>query len=141
MTLKLTPYITLHGKGKEAIAFYEQAISAELQSLVTYGEMPQMPNTFTEEMKNLVANARLKVGSTELYLSDAPFAGAVESGNAVTICITTDDVEHSRKIFEALAQEGQVNLPFKEEVFSPGFGDVTDKFGITFQIYTELEEQ
>lgn len=141
MTLKLTPYITLQGQGKEAIAFYEQAIGAELLSIVTYGEMPQMPNTFTEEMKNLIANARLKVGSSELYLSDAPFNGAVETGKAVTICITTDDIERSRAIFEALAQEGQVNLPFQEEVFSPGFGDVTDKFGIKFQIYTELEEQ
>jgi len=141
MTLKLTPYITLQGQGKEAIAFYEQVIGAELLSIVTYGEMPQMPNTFTEELKNLVANARLKVGSTELYISDAPYGGPIESGNSLTICITTDDIEHSRKIFEALAQEGKVNLPFQEEVFSPGFGDVTDKFGITFQIYTELEEQ
>ena len=30
-------------------------------------------------------------------------------------------------------------MSFKEEPFSPGFGDVTDKFGVTFQIYTELE--
>lgn len=36
-------------------------------------------------------------------------------------------------------QDGQVNLPFKEEPFSPGFGDVTDKFGVTFQIYTKIE--
>lgn len=29
-------------------------------------------------------------------------------------------------------------MPFREEPFSPGFGDLTDKFGVTFQIYTEL---
>lgn len=28
-------------------------------------------------------------------------------------------------------------MPFEEAPFSPGFGDVTDKFGVTFQIYTE----
>ena len=39
--------------------------------------------------------------------------------------------------YEALKQNGQVNMPFGEEPFSPGFADLTDKFGVTFQIYTE----
>lgn len=139
MTLKLTPYITLEGRVKEAIQFYEQAIDAEVLSMVTYGEMPDMPTTFNDDLSSLVAHAKLKVGVTELMLSDAPGGSPIESGKRVTICITTNDVEQSKRIYEALRQEGQVNMPFREEPFSPGFGDVTDKFGVTFQIYTELE--
>lgn len=139
MSVKLTPYITLEGRVKEAIQFYEQAIGAEVLSIITYGEMPDMPNTFTDDLKSLVAHAKLKVGETELMFSDAPGGSPIENGKRVTICITTNDVEKSRKIYEALRQDGQVNMPFKEEPFSPGFGDVTDKFGVTFQIYTELE--
>jgi PhnB protein len=140
MTVKLTPYITLEGRAKEAIAFYEQAIGAEVLSMITYGEMPDMPSTFTDEMRSLVAHAKLKVGETELMFSDAPGGSPIESGKRVTICITTNEVEKSKRIFDALRQGGQVNMPFKEEPFSPGFGDVTDKFGVTFQIYTELEQ-
>ncbi|WP_054942561.1 VOC family protein [Paenibacillus ihuae] len=139
MTLKLTPYITLEGRVKEAIQFYEQAIDAEVLSIITYGEMPDMPTTFTDDLSGLVAHAKLKVGVTELMLSDTPGGSPIESGKRVTICITTNDVEQSKRIYEALRQEGQVNMPFREEPFSPGFGDVTDKFGVTFQIYTELE--
>jgi len=138
MTLTLTPYITLEGRTKEAIAFYEQAIGAEVLSMVTYGEMPDMPNTFTEDLMRLVAHARVKVGGAELMFSDAPTGMPLGDGKRVSICITTNDVEHSRRIYEALRQDGQVNMPFKEESFSPGFGDVTDKFGVTFQIYTEF---
>ena len=137
--MKLTPYITLEGRAKEAITFYEQAIGAEVLSIVTYGEMPDMPNTFTEDLKRLVAHARVKVGDTELMVSDAQSGSPLGNGKRVTICITTNDVEHSRRIYEALRQDGQVNMPFKEESFSPGFGDVTDKFGVTFQIYTEFQ--
>ncbi|WP_379141030.1 VOC family protein [Paenibacillus sp. sgz500992] len=140
MTVKLTPYITLEGRVKEAIQFYEQAIGAEILSMVTYGEMPDMPGTFTDDLSNLVAHAKLKVGVTELMLSDAPGGSTSENGKRVTICITTNEVEESKRIYEALQQEGQVNMPFKEEPFSPGFGDVTDKFGVTFQIYTEIED-
>lgn len=139
MTVRLTPYITLEGRAKEAIQFYEQTIGAEVLSIFTYGEMPDMPNTFTDDLKSLVAHAKLKVGVTELMFSDAPGGSPIENGKRVTICITTNDVEKSKKIYEALRQDGQVNIPFKEEPFSPGFGDVTDKFGVTFQIYTEIE--
>ncbi|MFM9329853.1 VOC family protein [Paenibacillus mesotrionivorans] len=139
MTVKLTPYITLEGKVKEAIRFYEQAIGAEVLSLATYGDMPDMPETFTDELKQLVAHAKLKVGESELMFSDAFGGSAIEAGKRVTICITTNNVEQSRGIFEALQQGGTINMPFREEPFSPGFGDVTDKFGVTFQIYTELQ--
>lgn len=139
MTVKLTPYITLEGNAREAIRFYEHAIGAEVVSILTYGEMPDMPNTFTDDLKNLVAHAKLQVGETELMFSDAPFGSPIEAGKRVTICITTNDVEKSKRMYEALRQDGQVNMPFKEEPFSPGFGDVTDKFGVTFQIYTEIQ--
>ena len=139
MKAKLTPYITLEGRAKEAIAFYEQTIGAEVLSIYTYGDMPNMPSTFTDELKSLVAHAKLKVGETELMLSDAPGGTPIADGKRVTICITTNDVEQSKRVFEALREEGKVNMPFQEESFSPGFGDVTDKFGVTFQIYTEME--
>jgi len=139
MTVTLTPYITLEGKTKEAIRFYEQAIDAEVLFLSTYGDMPDMPNTFTDELKALVAHAKLRVGASELMFSDTPPGKAPAGGKQVTICITTKDIAQSRRFFEALSEGGKVNMPFSEESFSPGFGDVTDRFGVTFQIYTELE--
>lgn len=135
-TVKITPYITLEGRAEEAIRFYEGAVGAEVISLITYGEMPEMPSTFNDEMKHLVAHALVKVGDAEIMLSDTPSGSSVGDGKRVTICITTTHVEHSRTIFEALRQDGQINVPFQEESFSPGFGDVTDKFGVTFQVYT-----
>lgn len=78
------PDITLKGKVKEAIQFYEQAIGAVVLSLATYGDMPDMPETFTDEFKEACSPCQAKSRS------------------------------------------------------APGFGDVTDKFGVSFQIYTEL---
>lgn len=140
MTLKLTPYINLEGRTGEAIRFYEQALGAKVLMLLTYGDMPEMPTTFNDEQKNLVAHAKLQVGDSELMFSDSPFGSSIARGKQVTICITTNDVEQSQRIFEALKQDGgQVNMPFQAEPFSPGFGDVTDKFGVTFQVFTEAQ--
>jgi PhnB protein len=139
MTVRLTPYLNMEGNAREAIQFYEQAIGAEVLTIITYGDMPGMSNTFTDDLKNLVAHAKLQVGETELMFSDDPGGSPIEKGKQVTICISTNDVEKSKRIFEALRQDGQVNMPFEETPFSPGFGDVTDKFGVTFQIFTESQ--
>jgi PhnB protein len=88
---------------------------------------------------DLVAHAMLRIGESELMFLDAPGGSPISKGRQVTICISTNDVEKSKRFFEALRQDGQVNMPFGEESFSPGFGDVTDKFGVTFQIYTETQ--
>jgi PhnB protein len=55
----------------------------------------------------------------------------------VTICITTKDADKSKQIFEALQQGGQVIMPLQETHFSPAYGNLTDKFGVNFQIFTE----
>lgn len=136
-TAKLAPYITLEGTTREAIRFYEQAIGAEVLNILTYGDMPNMPETFKDEVKELVAHALLRVGESELMFSDTPDGSTIEAGRRVTICITNSEVETSKRIYEALREGGQINMPFREEPFSPGFADVTDKFGVTFQIYTE----
>ncbi len=136
MTVKLTPYLNLEGNAREAIQFYEQAIGAKVLTIMTYGDMPDMPNTFTDDLKDLVAHAKLQVGETELMFSDVPDGSPVEKGKQVTICISTNNVEKSKRIFDALQQ---VNMPFEEQPFSPGFGDVTDKFGVTFQVNTEIQ--
>jgi PhnB protein len=141
MTLRLTPYLVMDGNAKEAIQFYEKALDAKLLFYQTFGEMPENPEfPIPAEAKERVAHAMLKVGETDLMFSDTFPGQPHQSGNQVTICISTNDKEKSKEIYEALQQDGQVNMPLQETHFSPAYGIVTDKFGVTFQIYTEGQQ-
>ncbi|MGG4220680.1 VOC family protein [Paenibacillus jamilae] len=138
MSKRLIPYITMDGNAKEAIEFYEKALDAQLLFVQTFGEMPENPDfPIPAEVKERVGHATLKVGETELMFSDTFPGSPFGSGNQVSICITTDSVEQSQKMFDALQQGGQVGMPLQETHFSPAYGNVTDKFGVTFQIFTE----
>ncbi|WP_342417415.1 VOC family protein [Paenibacillus sp. FSL R10-2782] len=138
MSKRLIPYITMDGNAKEAIEFYEKALDAQLLFIQTFGEMPENPEfPIPAEVKERVGHATLKVGETELMFSDTFPGSPFNSGNQVSICITTDSVEQSQKMFDALQQGGQVGMALQETHFSPAYGNVTDKFGITFQIFTE----
>ncbi|WP_248927885.1 VOC family protein [Paenibacillus hamazuiensis] len=138
MALRLVPYLMMNGDAAEAIRFYEQAFGAEVLFKQTFGEMPENPEfPLPAEAKGLISHAMLKVGETDLMFSDKFPGQPHQTGDQVTICISSDDKEKSKRIFEALQQGGQVKMPLQETFFSPSYGIVTDKFGVTFQIYTE----
>jgi PhnB protein len=136
MTVQVTPYLMMDGNAKEAIQFYEQALDAQILTIITYGETPDLPSG---DLEGLVAHAKLKIGESELMLSDSPSKLPVVQGSQVTICISTQDVEKSRRYFEALEHEGAVKMPFQETSFSAAYGSLTDKFGVTFLIDTESQ--
>ncbi|TDG00295.1 VOC family protein [Paenibacillus piri] len=138
MTLRLTPYLMMNGNAKEAIEFYEKTLDAKILFNQTFGEMPENPEfPLPAEAKNLVSHAMVKIGESDLMFSDTFPGQSHQSGSQVTICITTDDKERAKQIFDALQQGGQVTMPMQETFFSPGYGVVIDKFGVTFQVFVE----
>ncbi|MFD2369042.1 VOC family protein [Brevibacillus sp. GCM10020057] len=141
MTMRLTPYLMMDGNAKEAIAFYEKALEAQLLFSQTFGEMPENPEfPLPEAARNRIAHATIKVGESELMFSDTFPGQPTQIGTQVTICLSTDDPAKSRRIFEALQEGGTVVMPLQETHFSPAYGIVTDKFGVSFQIYTEGQQ-
>jgi len=138
MTVRLIPYLVMDGNAKEAIHFCEKALGAQVLFSQSFGEMPENPDfPLPAEAKDRVSHATIKVGESELMFSDTFPGQPHQSGNQVTICITTDDAEKAKQMFEALTDGGQVTMPLQETFFSPAYGTVTDKFGVNFQVFTE----
>ncbi|MDQ0272737.1 VOC family protein [Cytobacillus purgationiresistens] len=141
MTLRLSPYLMMNGNAKEAIQFYEEALGGTVLFKQTFGEMPENPEfPLPEEAKELVSHAMIKIGETDLMFSDNFPGQTSQIGNHVTICISTSEIEEAKQIFESLQVDGQVKMPLQETFFSPAYGSVKDKFGVTFQISTESQQ-
>jgi PhnB protein len=143
MIVNIYPYLTMNGNGQEAIKFYENALNATVLSVQTFGDMPDNPESLsmTEEAKSCVLNAHLKVGATDLMISDTfpgPHADAYQLGSQVTIAITINDVETSKEVFKKLLEDGHEVMALQETFWSPSYGQVTDKFGVTWQVSTNL---
>jgi PhnB protein len=137
MILGIHPYIVTDGRGKEAVEFYQKALDAQILQVQTFADAPANPDfPIPEEMKDRIINAHLKVGNTDLMISDT-FAGQdLPIGDQVTISIATNNVEKTREVFSRLQKDGQVLMALEETFWSPLYGQVKDKFGITWQITT-----
>ncbi|MFC4102541.1 VOC family protein [Paenibacillus xanthanilyticus] len=141
MTFQVTPFITLNGTAREAIRFYESALEARVVFLQTYGEGPEDPaHPLPPHAKDRVAHSVLRIGEAELFVADSISDEPNAAGDRLQICITTPDTATSDRFFKALSEGGQVVMPLQEIYFSPAFGVLTDRFGITIQIFTPREQ-
>ena len=131
---KIEPYLFLNGRADEAIAFYQDALGAEVAMRMTFGESPSpSPMPLPPGWDRKVMHASLNVGDTQLMLSDgdcndmAPFAG-------FRLSLALDDEAAARRAFEKLADGGSVQMPLSQTFWAPLFGMLTDKFGIGWMI-------
>lgn len=142
----VTPYVITDGNGQEAVAFYENVLEAKVIHVQTFGDLPESPEfSIPEEAKNRLVHAHLKVGDTDLMISDTfpgphPEQQPFETGNHVTVAVSVTDVEKAKEVFAKLEDGGKVVKPLQETHFSPSYGQVTDKFDVTWHVSTENVE-
>ncbi|MBP2078018.1 VOC family protein [Oceanobacillus polygoni] len=140
MGLQINPYIMLDGRGKEAVDFYKHALGANVVGVHTYREMPESPEfQLPAEAKDRVMHAKLTLGNTELMISDIFPGQPYQLGSQLTIALIPSTADEAKDVYEKLQEGGQIIMELQETDWSPAYGQVTDKFGITWQISTEMK--
>lgn len=137
-TVALAPYVMFSGNCGEAIRFYQQVLDAQLRSSTTYGDMPACAE-LPDEAKSLIVNAQLELpGGGLLMVGDLPPHMAYEGIKGVTLSISYDRAEKAEQVWSALAEGGQVTMPFGPMFWAKGAGMATDKFGVSWVVNGEL---
>jgi PhnB protein len=141
VSTSLIPFLEMNGSANEAIDLYVKALDAKVVYMLRFGDLPENPESpLPPEKKNLVNYAVLKIGESELQISDHFTGDSYQKGTQITIVVQTNDKNKATQYFEALKEGGQVNTPMQASFFSPAYGNVTDKFGVTFRILTKGQQ-
>jgi PhnB protein len=56
------------------------------------------------------------------------------------VTYSADDVDRARTIFDALAEGGEVQMPFGPAFWSPGFGGCVDRYGVSWMVDVVVPE-
>ena len=75
-------------------------------------------------------------GGTFLMGSDG-FCSGKPSFQGFALTLSAKDEAHADRLFNALADGGQVQMSLGKTFFSPRFGMVTDRFGVMWMVLTE----
>jgi PhnB protein len=124
--MRITPHLTFSGRCREAFEHYRIVLGGDLR-LVTYGDSP-LPGP-----PDWIVHATLDLGQQSLAGADVP-ADPYQAPRGFFVLLTPDSAEDGRRIFDALADGGEVRMPLAPTFWSPAFGVLVDRFGIPWEI-------
>jgi PhnB protein len=137
--MQVQPYLFFEGRTEEAIEFYKQALGAEGEMLMRYKDGPPETGAGDELAKSKrppadkVMHAEFRIGDTHVMASDGTCAGS-PSFQGFSLSVEARDEAHAKRMFEALAEGGKVQQPLIKTFFSPAFGMVADRFGVSWMV-------
>jgi PhnB protein len=131
------PYLFLSGTCREAFTRYQEIFGGELV-LMPMSEAPPdqaMPGVSPD----LIMHAALTFDGNLLMGSDDP-TGDGGPMKGISVNYTVGDVGEVKRVFEALAEGGEVTMPAAETFWSPMFGMCVDRFGVPWMVNAETAE-
>ncbi|SFC60109.1 PhnB protein [Polaromonas sp. OV174] len=135
------PYLFFDGRCEEALNFYKAAIGAEVTAMMRYSDSPEPPSPemcaggsgASKISPNHIMHANFRVGDTQVMASDGMAEGKAEF-KGFSLSITASDDAQAQRLFKALGDGGQVQMPMTETFFATSFGMVADRFGVSWMV-------
>jgi PhnB protein len=134
--MQVQPYLFFDGRCEEAIEFYRRTLGAEVTMLMRFKDSPEPhePGMVPPGAGDKVMHVSFRIGETTVMASDGRCEGR-PSFQGFALSLTVPNEPEAERLFAALADGGQVEMPLAKTFFSPRFGMVADRFGVPWMIY------
>jgi PhnB protein len=130
--MQVHPYLFFDGRCDEALDLYRRALGAEVTALMRFKEGPDQ-SAVPPGLGEKVMHSSFRIGDTELFASDGHAKGQ-PTFQGISLSLTVADAGDAERKFNALADGGKVQMPLAKTFFSPRFGMVADRFGVSWMI-------
>jgi PhnB protein len=137
----IEPYLFFGGRCEEALAFYSTSLGAKTNFMMRYSDSPEAtpPGMLAEGFEHKVMHASFSIAGNTLMASDGCDANSSFSGFRLSLSLPTQ--AETERAFIALAEGGSVQMPLSKTFWSPSFGMLTDRFGLSWMITVEAPQQ
>jgi PhnB protein len=132
--MRVEPYLSFEGRCEEALEFYKKAIGAEVTMLMRFGESPDK-SMLSPGSEKKVMHSSVKIGDSVVMATDGRNTGKANF-QGISLSITANTDADAKRIFDALSDGGQLQLPLTKTFFASSFGMLSDKFGVNWMVST-----
>ena len=133
--MQIQPYLFFDGRCEEAVEFYKKTLGAEVTMLMRFKDSPEPPppGMVQPGSENKIMHTSFRIGETTVMASDGHCLGspAFQGFSLSSHCPNEAEAE---RVFAALADGGQVQMPLTKTFWSPRFGMVADRFGVSWMV-------
>jgi len=125
---KFVTFLMFTGRAEEAMKFYTSLFkNSEITKISRYGANE-------DGVEGTVEHATFTLNGQEFMCIDSYVQHDFTFTPAISIFIRCETEEEIGRAFAALSQGGQILMPLDRYPFSPKFGWVADKFGVSWQL-------
>jgi PhnB protein len=134
--MQVQAYLNFDGRCEEAIEFYRKVLGAEVMMLMRFKDSPEpcAPGAVPPGTENKVMHSSFRIGDAVVMASDCHAQGQPKF-QGFSLSLTVKNEAAAERLFKALADGGQVQMPLTKTFFSPSFGVVADRFGVSWMIH------
>ena len=135
--MNVEPYLAFNGTCAEAFRTYAKILGGKLE-MMKNGESPVADQTPSDQ-RDRILHARLDIGGGAVVMgSDAP-PQYFSKPQGFSVAIGVKTTSEGERIFRALAEGGEVKMPFAKTFWAERFGMCIDRFGIPWMVNCERE--
>ena len=134
MPTLVQPYLSFGGRCEEAVEFYRTALGAQVQMMMRFNESPEPtpPGMLAAGFEKKIMHCSFRIGDSTVMASDGCEPGSTFAGFSLALSVATE--AEADRAFAALEKDGKVTMPLAKTFWSPKFGMLTDKFGVSWMV-------
>lgn len=137
--MQVQPYLFFDGRCEEALEFYRKALGAEVKMMMRFKESPEPPAAGCGPVSGeSIMHACFQIGDTEVMASDGMAAAGKPEFKGFSLSLTAPSDDEAQRLFKALGDGGQVQMPMAKTFFASSFGMVADRFGVSWMVIKPL---
>ena len=132
------PYLSFEGRAEEAIEFYKKAVGAQVTMLMRFNETPEQPppGMMPAGSERKIMHSSMTIGDTVVMATDGYCSGKSKF-DGISLALTAKDDAEAKRLFDNLAEGGEVTMPLNKTFFASSFGMLKDSFGVPWMVVTQ----
>lgn len=134
--MQLTTYLSFDGDCRQAFEFYHATLGGKITDMMIFGDHPGCEG-LTEQDRDKIMHARYELDGFALMGTDATHLYPYKGIAGAHVVVSLNDPAEAKRIYDALADGGKIEMPLQETFWALAYGIVSDRFGVPWMINCE----
>jgi PhnB protein len=130
--MKITIHLKFGGQCEAAFQHYERVLGGKVLTMLPYRDSPVAADT-PAEWRGKILHAAMQVGESFLMGVDVP-PSQYRSPEGFQVLLDLNEPGEAERIFQALAENGSVQMPLQKTFWATLFGVLVDRYGVPWEI-------
>jgi len=130
---KVTIHLNFNGNCEAAFKYYEKHLGGKTVFSMSWGDSPMAKET-PKGWEKKIMHACLELDGYQIIAADSP-PGKYEKPQGMAVCLSYVKPADAGRVFKALEEKGEVQMPMQETFFALRFGMAVDQFGTPWMVH------